>query len=134
MNAMRWTGIGGLALLAAGLACGGSGSTGPVAGTATVSLATPNADDGAVLLTLTGPSFSNPQSGSSSYKVYWRVASANEVHAIVVGDLTAGVVLTVGVDDVGKLGQYSGSVDEAASRTDQVRASVSGYGVTFAKQ
>jgi hypothetical protein len=134
MNTMRWVAMGGMALLGAGIACGGDKTTGPTAGTVTVSLVTPNADDGAVLLTLTGPSLSNVQSAGSSYKVYWRVASASEVHAIVVGDLTAGVVLTVDVDDVGKLGQYGGTVDEAASRTDQVRASVSGYGVTFAKQ
>jgi hypothetical protein len=134
MNAMRWTRIGlGVALLGAGPACGGN-STGPKAGTMAVSLVTPNADDGAVLLTLTGPGLANVQASSSSYRVYWRAASANEVHAVVVGNLSAGAVLTVDVDDLGKVGQYAGAVDEVASRTDQVRASVTGYGVTFAKQ
>ncbi|HSD32617.1 MAG TPA: hypothetical protein VLB49_11950 [Gemmatimonadales bacterium] len=133
MRAIRWTRIGlGLVALAAGVACGGGDSTGPKAGTATVSLVTPNADDGVVLLTLTGPGLANVQSASSSYKVYWRVVSPSEVRAIVVGNLTSGAVLTASVDDVSKVGQYSGTVVEAASRSDVVRTSTSGYGVTFA--
>jgi hypothetical protein len=133
MTTIRWTRIGlSLALLGAGLACGGNSSTGPVAGTVTVSLVTPNSDDGVVLVTLTGPSFTTAQSASSAYHVYWRLVSAGEVRAIVVGNVTAGAVLTVNVDDVGKVAQYSGTVVEAASRSDVVRPSVEGYGVTFA--
>jgi hypothetical protein len=133
MTTIHWTRIGlGLALLGAGLACGGGDSIGPKAGTATVSLVTPNADDGAVLLTLTGPGLANIQSASSSYHVYWRVVSASEVRAIVVGDLVSGAVLTASVDDVSKVGQYGGTVVEAASRSDVVRGSTSGYGLTFA--
>lgn len=134
MRTQRWIGMGlNLALLGLGLGCGGSDSTGPVAGTVTVSLVTPNADDGAVLLTLTGPNLANAKSASSAYRLYWRLVSPGEVRAIVVGNLTAGAVLTVDVDDVGKVGQYNGSVVEAASRSDVVRASAAGYGVTFAR-
>jgi hypothetical protein len=132
MNALRWTGIGVSLAVLAGAACGGGNSTGPKAGTATVSLVTPNSDDGAVLLTLTGPGLANVKSASSSYHVDWRVVSPSEVRAIVVGNLSAGAVLTVDVDDVGKVGQYGGTVVEAASRLDVVRGSTSGYGVTFA--
>jgi hypothetical protein len=129
---IRWTRIWvSLALLGVCLACGG-GSTGPKAGTATVSLVTPNSDDGAVLLSLTGPGLANPQSANSTYRVYWRVVSASEVRTIVVGDLAAGAVLTVDVDDVGKIGQYVGTVVEAASRGDAVRGSLTGYRVSFA--
>lgn len=132
MTPRRWTSVGlSLALMGAGMACGG-GSTGPKAGTATVSLVTPNGDDGAVQLTLTGPGLANAQSASSSYNVYWRAVSPTEVRAIVVGNLSAGAVLTVSIDDVGKVGQYGGTVVEAASRNDVVRPSVAGYGVTFA--
>jgi hypothetical protein len=135
MNAIRWAGIGvTLAALVAGAACGGGDSTGPKAGTATISLVTPNADDGAVLLTLTVPGLANVQSASSSYRVYWRVVSPSEVRAIVVGNLASGAVLTASVDDVGKVGQYAGTVVEAASLTDVVRGSTAGYGVTFKAQ
>ena len=135
MSAMRWTRVVvSLGILVAGLGCGGDNATGPKAGTATVSLTTPNGDDGIVLLTLTGPGMSNIQSASSSYKVYWRVESPGEVRAIVVGNLASGAVLTASVDDVGKIGQYGGTVVEAASRTDVVRGSTTGYGVTFRAQ
>lgn len=133
MSASRWIRMAvSLGVLAAAPGCGGDKSTGPKAGTATVSLATPNADDGAVLLTLTGPGLANVQSASSSYKVYWRVVSPSEVRAIVVGNLASGAVLTASVDDVGKIGQYAGTVVEAASQSDGIRTSTSGYGVTFA--
>jgi hypothetical protein len=129
MRTVRWTRLGvTLVVLAAGVACGGGESTGPKAGTATVSLVTPNADDGVVLLTLTGSGLANVQSASSSYKVYWRVVSPSEVRAIVVGNLASGAVLTASMDDVGKIGQYAGTVAEAASRNDVVRGSVSGTG------
>ena len=132
MTPRRWTLVGlSVALMGAGLACGG-GSTGPKAGTATVSLVTPNSDDGAVQLTLTGPGLANVQSATSAYHVYSRVVSAGELRVIVVGDLTAGVVLTVSVDDVNKVGQYGGTVVDAASRTDVSRTALAGYGVTFA--
>jgi hypothetical protein len=134
MRTQRWIGIRlGLALLGLGLGCGGGDSSGPTAGSLTVSLVTPNSDDGAVLLTLTGPNLANAQSASSSYRLYWRLVSPGEVRAILVGNLTAGAVLTVDVDDLSKIGQYSGTVVEAASRSDVVRASMAGYGVTFAR-
>lgn len=121
----------GLALLG-GLACGGDSGTGTTTGTAAVSLATPNADDGAVLVTLTGPGVSNPQAGSSAYDVYFRVVSADELRVLVIGDLSNGVLVTVGVGAVGSIGQYSGTVVEVASRTDVLRVSLAGYSLAFA--
>ena len=124
----------GLAAMVGGLACGSDSGTGTTTGTATVSLVTPNADDGAVLVKLTGPGVANPQPGSSAYDVYFRVVSADELRAMVVGDLSNGVLLTVGVGAVGSIGQYSGTVVEVASRTDVLRTSLTGYSLAFAAQ
>ena len=135
MRTARRIGLGlSFTALAIGLGCGGDGSTGPQAGTAKVALVTPNSDDGAVLLTLTGPGLSNVQPTNPSYVMYVRSASASEVRVILVGNLIAGPVLTVDVDDVGKLGQYHGTVVDAASRSDAARGSTSGYGVTLARK
>ena len=123
-----------LAALIGGLACGSDSGTNPGPGTATVSLTTPNADDGAVLVTLTGPGVSNPQPGSSAYRLYFRVVSADELRVMVVGDLSAGVLLTLGVGAVTSIGQYSGTFVEVASRTDVLRATLTGYSLTFAAQ
>ena len=124
----------GLAVLVGGLACGSDSGTNPTPGTATVSLATPNADDGAVLVTLTGPGLANPQAASSAYHTYFRLASANELRVIVVGNLSAGALLTVGVGEVNHIGKYAGTVVEAASRMDQLRSALTGYSLTFAGQ
>lgn len=123
-----------LAALIGGLACGSDSGTNPGPGTATVSLTTPNADDGAVLVTLTGPGVSNPQPGSSAYRLYFRVVSADELRVMVVGDLSAGVLLTLGVGAVTSIGQYSGTFVEVASRTDVLRATLTGYSLTFVAQ
>jgi len=123
-----------LAALIGGLACGSDSGTNPGPGTATVSLTTPNADDGAVLVTLTGPGVSNPQPGSSAYRLYFRVVSADELRVMVVGDLSAGVLLTLGVGEVTSIGQYSGTFVEVASQTDVLRATLTGYSLTFAAQ
>jgi hypothetical protein len=134
MNATRQF-FGAIALAAlAGLPACGDGTAPPKPGTATVSFVTPNTDDGAVLVSLTGPGVRDAQAASFAYKVYWRVVSANELRLIVVGDLAAGVVATVTVDDVNKIGQYHATMLEVASRADVVRASTTGYSVTMTAQ
>jgi hypothetical protein len=87
-----------------------------------------------MLVTLTGPGVSNPQPGSSAYDVYFRVVSADELRVMVVGDLSTGVLLTVGVGAVSSIGQYSGTIVEVASRTDVLRTSLTGYSLVFAAQ
>lgn len=119
--------------LAAAFACSGD-SGGPKSGTATVSLITPNTDDGAISVVLTGPGLSNVQPASSAYAAYWRVVSANEVHIIVAGDLSASVLATVTVDDLQHVGDYHAQVLEVASRSDVPRISVAGYAVTLRAQ
>jgi len=121
-----------LAALATLPACG-SEPAGQTSGTATVSFVTPNSDDGAVLVALTGPGVRDAQPSSFAYKAYWRVVSANELRLLVVGNLAAGVVATVTVDDLGKLDQYHATVLEVASRADVVRPSTAGYSFTFSR-
>ncbi len=123
-----------LAALVGGLACGSDKGTNPGPGIATVSLATPNADDGAVLVTLTGAGVSNPQPGSSGYRMYFRLVSADEVRVLLVGDLSAGILLSVSVGDINSIGNYAGTVVEVASRTDALRTSLAGYSLAFAAQ
>ncbi len=130
MNTTRVMPIG-LALLALA-ACKNEGPKTPVPGAASVALVTSNADDGAVLLTLTGPGVTDAQPASAAYRVYSRLAAPGELHVIVVGDLAATVLITVHVDDLNRLGDYAGTVVDAASRSDAARSSLSGYGVTFA--
>lgn len=134
MNAPRILAIGLPLLLAA---CGNE-QTGPTRqsgpGTATVALVTPNTDDGAVLITLTGPGLSNAQPASSAYLLYSRAVNADELRAIVVGDLGATVLFTVHVDDVSRIAEYTGTLVDVASRSYVERGSMAGYAVFLAVQ
>lgn len=112
-------------------ACGGEGTAPAGPGTVAVSLVSPSADDGAVLVSITGPGIRNAEAASFNYHAYWRVVSATELRLIVVGDLAAGVVATVMVDDRSRIDQYQAQVVEVASRTDVVRSSNAGYSVTL---
>jgi len=102
-------------------------------GTVTVSFHSPNSDDGAALFTVTGPGIRDAQAASSTYKVYWRVVAATEVRFLVVGNLNNGVLATMTIDDLSKVGQYEGSLLEVSSRTDAVRSSMSGYSISISR-
>ena len=133
MRTMRWIGLGlSLGLLGTGLACGDN-PIAPQAGNVTVSLTTPNADDGVVLVALFGPGFSTVKPASTSYRVFSLTASPTEVHVLVVGDLSTGALLTLNVNDPSRIGDYHGTVIQAASRSDEVRTVSTGYDLTFAR-
>lgn len=103
----------------------------PTPGTVTASLTTANTDDGAVAVTITGPGVSTVQAVNSSYLLYFRLASDGEMRVIVVGNLVAGPLFSVGVADVGNLGDYVVTVTDVATRADAARPSLAGYGVTL---
>lgn len=107
----------------------GSGPDRP--GTAVVSLVTPNNNDGAVAVTLRGVAFSDVAAASSAYRVYWLLASADEVRVIVVGNIIAGPLFTVQLSDIGRIDDVEAAVTDAATRTDAARDNLTGYGVTL---
>lgn len=132
MKGIRWTALGlSLVLLAAGTSCGNN-SIAPTEQNLTVSLVTPNGNDGAVLVALFGPAPGDIQTANAAYHVYSLTASPTEVRVLVVGDLVAGPLITLRVDDVSKIGDYHGTVVEVASRSDEIRTTLLEYDLTFA--
>ena len=119
------------AVLLAAAACSDS-TTPPTPGVVTLSLVTPNADDGAMALVLTGPGITSIASGSGAYAVYWRVVSPTEARVIVVGDLSNGVLATAQIAEANRLSGYHVEILEVATRSDAVRASTAGYAITLA--
>jgi hypothetical protein len=99
-------------------------------GFAAVSLVTPQTDDGAILLSITGPGISDVKPATSAYSAYWRVVSPTEARVIVLGNLSSGVLATFGVPDVRHVDQYSVTVLEVANRSDAMRTSTSAYHMT----
>jgi hypothetical protein len=108
--------------------------TAPVAvpGTLTISLTTPNTDDGAMLLEIAGPAsvaeLTSPVQGAL---VYTR-ANGNSSRVAVFGSLGAGALLRFSVPDVNAVQQYAAQVIEAADRGSALRANVTGYKLTIA--
>lgn len=108
-----------------------SDSPGPDdSGPLTVSLTTPNADDGALLVVVTGPELTDIQPTSSAYQVFSRRAGATETRVIVVGDIVAGPVFTASVPTGSVASEFAASMSEVASRTDALRPSTAGYSLT----
>lgn len=114
------------------VACKGD-STGPVAGTLTVKLTSPNNGlDGAVYLVLKAPAV--PQSVSAGTGlVLWSGPVTNDTAKVVLtGTLTSGPILTLQVDDVNKVGQYSVELKQISSTTYTLRP-LTGYSASVTK-
>lgn len=119
--------------LAATLACGVSDGTivptGPTAGTLTVTLTTPNADDGAILLELSGPDMTQIAAGNAS--LYFRHAQdGTTITAVLVGDVEGGPLITFHVPDVDAVSSYSATIQQVADRGNALRGSLTGYSLT----
>ena len=118
-------------LLSATISCGDddNGSTGPpdpVAGTLTLSLDTPHADDGALLLRLDGPDITQVRLAAPG--LYLRfLEDQTGVTAVFVGDVTSGDLLTFRVPDVSRSSAYNATMLEAADRSNALRASLAEY-------
>lgn len=115
-------------------ACGGDG-TGPVAGSLKVSLTSPNSgQDGAAIVVLTGPSAPSAVVAGSGLTLWGGPVTALPAKLIVTGTLTTGTILTLQVDDIDKVSQYSATVQQvAASAAPFPLRSTAGYTLSVTK-
>ena len=131
MRRNRGAMVAGLLAAAAVTACGGGdggGPTKPVAGELVVTLTSPNATDGALIVRVVGPVTGVTPVGN------YRVSLATEgnvTRAIVTGDIASGDLLRVKVPDIAQVGSYSANVEQAASRVDYALFSVSSYALAL---
>ena len=123
-----------VAVTAIAPACDKTPAAPPVAGTAIVSLNSPNEDDGALLITLRGPGVSAAQSASSDYLVYWRLAGEGEIRVLVLGELEPGPLFRVQLEATNRLSEYSATIEQVATRQDMLRTDMSGYGLMVLAQ
>jgi hypothetical protein len=120
---------------AAAAACGERSTTGvktpdTSVTAATVALATPNANDGAIVVTLNGPDVAAVQAADSHYIVFTKLVSAQEARVIVIGNLVAGPLFTVRLGNPHALSAYSGAIQQVATRSDSIVANTGGYQLT----
>ena len=131
------------------LSCGGSGGdraptqpppeqptapTVPVAvpGTLTARLVTPNADDGAILLDVTGPAPAAEITAAVQGAVAHSRTDGNTTRVAVFGPLASGALFKFSVPDVNAAPQFTAKVTEASDRASALRTSVTGYQITIA--
>lgn len=123
------------AVLALLLACSGD-STGPVAGTLSVTLTTPNSGlDGAALIVLSGPAVPSAVSAATGLTLWGVPVTTATTKIIVTGTLSAGTILTLQVDDVRKVAQYSAVLQQVAASSPPyaLRRPLTGYTLSITK-
>ncbi len=130
MKRLRWHPIAAATVaLVVSVACGdGDGVTAvPMSGTLVLSLTSPNSDDGAILLSISGGGISAPTVVSTSHVLFFRATGTTSINAVVVGNITAGPLLRFDVPDVSGASAYTGTITEAANRANALRTTLTGY-------
>jgi hypothetical protein len=114
------------------LAC--SGTTAPVAGTLKVNLASPNNGvDGAVLLALSAPVPPVAVNAGSGLTVWGGPVTTANATLVLTGNITTGTMLTLQVDDINKVRQYTVTLQQVAQTSGHQLESLAGYSVTVTK-
>lgn len=118
-----------LVALAGLLGCGGSGNDhNPTPGPLTLTLSTPNSNDGAILFKVTGGTVDSVQSGpmvqTGSY-----VVNSGFTRVVVAGNIVDGVIAKIYVPDVSASANYSVTVEQAANRVSFAQQGLAGYSI-----
>ena len=122
-----------VAVLFVAVACSNDATGGDKqAGTLTVRLTTPNADDGAMMFQVSGAAIDSATAVNQSLRLFTR-RDGGDVVGVVVGALANGAVITLQVPDVGEAARYRATVLEVADRQDALRASLVGYALTVTR-
>lgn len=96
-------------------ACHGDAVAPPTPGTLVVMLSTPNQNDGAVVLTISGAQVSAVRAVGSLQLA--RQVDATGTHVMLVGDITEGALVTFDVPDLSRAAAYVATLEQVADRT-----------------
>lgn len=130
MRSLRIFGL--LAMIGMIASCGG-GSDGhdPDPGPLTLTLNTPNADDGALLFKVVGGAVDSISGGVMVQDGNFAAVSGG-TRVVLAGDITDGVVATIWVPDLANASRYSVTMEQVAVRGTNAQRSIAGYGITVA--
>ncbi len=114
------------------LAC--SGTTGPVAGTLKVNLASPNnGQDGAVLLAISTPVPPVSVSAGAGLTLWGGPVTTTNAKLVLTGNVTSGTILTLQVDDINKVREYGVTLQQVARSSDFQLEPLAFYSVTVTR-
>jgi hypothetical protein len=132
MKSARWI-FAMIAVLLLDVACSKDATGGDrQAGTLTLRLTTPHADDGAMTFQVSGAPIDSAFAANGSLRLFTRRDGSSAVVGVVVGVLADGAGMTLHVPDVGATARYAATVLEVADRQDALRTSLAGYALTVA--
>jgi len=124
------------ALLAAAAllsACDAGEPATPLPGELTVTLATPNPADGAVLVAVTGPDAVSAVQAAAAGNVVRARTQGTTTTVAVFGTVAAGDLLRLSVPDVRQAQHYTATVTEAADLGNHLRPSLAGYALEVSR-
>jgi hypothetical protein len=101
----------------------------PTAGTLNVALTTPNSDDGAVLLTVTGGLVDSVE--SAGFVVYSAQVDPTTIRIIVIGNLAAGTIARIRIADDRQLSRYTAAINQVATRATYAQRDPAGYSLSL---
>lgn len=127
MTAPRVWKLGALAGLAVLVGC--SGGTGPAAGTLTVTLSSPHADDGGLLLTISGGPVDSIE--APGHAVYSARPDANTLRLILSGQLASGAIARLHIPDTRQASSYRAELSQVAARSSYVQRDPGPYTVSL---
>jgi hypothetical protein len=111
------------------LSLGCSNNAEPTTGTLNVNLSSPNADDGAVLVAVTGGPVDSVE--SAGYTMYSARGRADTVKLIVTGTLPSGVIARIHIPDSRQASRYGARVLQAAARSTYSQRDPTPYGINL---
>jgi len=129
----------GAALLAGvvtvGLSCGGNGPTMTGPGEVKVRLTSPNSGlDSAMVFTVTGPTALTTAVPGAGLRLFQQPLGGTSTRFALIGQLNTGaVILTIGVQDISELSQYTGAITGVALPNYNIRPLPGGYALAFTR-
>ena len=136
---MRPRKTGAVVLAAITIACGGDGTnggTGPATetvnpGFVNVTLATPNSNDGALLLTLSGGTMDSLTASAGT--IFFASTGTNTFRIMVAGTIVDGPIVRFWMPDRRNVAQYLATLEQAAVRTTYEQQDIGAYSLSIAE-
>lgn len=122
-------------LVAVGLSCGGDATKVSGPGVLNVRLTSPNSGlDSAIVLTITGPAPLTSAAPGTGLRLFQQPLGGTTTRFALIGQLTTGAtILTVGVQDIGELSQYAGTISGVATPNYTLRILPGGYALALTR-
>jgi hypothetical protein len=116
-------------LIGVGLSCGGDGPTMSGPGELKIRLTSPNSGlDSAIVFTITGPAALTSAVAAPGLRLFQQPLGGTSTRFALIGQLNNGAtILTIGVQDLGALSQYTGSITGVAVPSYALRVLPGGY-------